>query len=115
MSREVKVERVIPLSEIYATLPLGSLSDKTLVLHSLGYAAYVTEVGRLLHCTCRAYRGFLRVPEYERLLILLTTREVRQEIVSLVTLLQPQYLYMQANTRVTLKAMRELRDLNYFK
>jgi len=115
MSREVKVERVVPLSEIYATLPLGSLSDKTLVLHSLGYAAYVTEVGRLLHCTCRAYRGFLRVLEHERLLILLTTRMVRQEIVSLVTLLQPQHLYMQANTRVTLKAMRELRDLNYFK
>lgn len=81
----------------------------------MGYAAYVTDVGRLLHGTCRAYRGFLRVAEYERLLILLTAREVRQEIVSLVTLLQPQYLYMQANTRVTLKSMRELRDLNYFK
>ena len=77
MGKEVKIERVVPLRELYSTLPLGSLSSPALVLHVLGFTGYVTDVGRLLNGTCKAYRGFLSVREYERLIILLTVREVR--------------------------------------
>ena len=71
-----------------------------MVLSVLAYAHYVPGVGRILHGTCKQYRGFLS--EYERIVFIVGVRKIKQEITSLVSLLQPQFLYMQAQTIVTI-------------